>query len=399
MVSTPVDVVERRAPVERALARVPPRRAGGDPAHRPRHPAGPQRATRTAAIPIEMSQRFLRWWQTRCYPNAATPNGGPTDQRDAPVPAPAGLESCGANNGSSIGTPERARATRTGTIVIYGDRAVPDPYDGAIDRHRPLAAAAVLQRRPRDAVPDSRPPGRGAHRCHRHRRHRDRRARAGHHVEGRPRLRERHRPRLDTRPGGRARGNRGTGHRGSPAATSSTTRHATGSTSLYRGPVGEIYVQYRRRRPRRRRSRSRTRVSPDAGRPALRQRPRAPAASTATRFFAPVCGPPMVGGRDRARGRAPGHEHRRRDDGPRRGVDRRRRDADRAHFRSATAAVTGRPTRRVRRAPPTGSIGPSGSSCSTPGTPACCRARGESVDRERVGIVVGEQHRPARRRP
>ena len=80
-------------------------------------------------MPLADTQRFLRWWQTRCYPDAAMPNGDPTDQRDAPLPAPAGLEICGANNGSSIGTPE-ALHDAFGTIVVYGDRTRPDPYDG-----------------------------------------------------------------------------------------------------------------------------------------------------------------------------------------------------------------------------------------------------------------------------
>jgi hypothetical protein len=41
------------------------------------------------SVPVEISRRFLSWWQLRCYPDAATGRGGPENQRDAPVPTPA----------------------------------------------------------------------------------------------------------------------------------------------------------------------------------------------------------------------------------------------------------------------------------------------------------------------
>src|SRR3954471_17652708 len=87
------------------------------------------RTQRQSSASIEDSQRFLLWWQTRCFPNAAMPGAGPADRRDAPAPAPTGFEPCGVNNGGSIGTPEQLR-DEYGTITIYGDRRRADPYAG-----------------------------------------------------------------------------------------------------------------------------------------------------------------------------------------------------------------------------------------------------------------------------
>ena len=80
------------------------------------------------SVPVEVAQRFLSWWQLRCYPDAATPAGGTPNARFAPVPAPASFRPCGASN-SVIDTPERLNTT-FGTIAVYGDRRLADPYDG-----------------------------------------------------------------------------------------------------------------------------------------------------------------------------------------------------------------------------------------------------------------------------
>jgi hypothetical protein len=78
-------------------------------------------------VSIEDSQRFLHFWQIECFPNTAAPGAGPTDQRAAPVPTPVGFRLCGAGNSVTSAAMMR---DEYGTIAIYGERSLPDPYEG-----------------------------------------------------------------------------------------------------------------------------------------------------------------------------------------------------------------------------------------------------------------------------
>ena len=83
------------------------------------HPSG--------GAPIAVTQRFLRWWQLACFPDAATPAGGAPNARFGPLPAPASFRPCGASNGGANGSEQQIRDAY-GTIVVYGDPTLPDPY-------------------------------------------------------------------------------------------------------------------------------------------------------------------------------------------------------------------------------------------------------------------------------
>lgn len=82
---------------------------------------------RSTAAPPAASRSFARWWQVNCYPAAATPDGVPADERFAPDPAPGPFTLCGAATGIGS-TPVPTDAP--GSIAIYGERGLPDPYAG-----------------------------------------------------------------------------------------------------------------------------------------------------------------------------------------------------------------------------------------------------------------------------
>jgi hypothetical protein len=78
---------------------------------------------------VSSSQQFLRWWQLRCYPDAAQPGAGTRNERFAPLPTPAPLELCGASSYPMIRSSQQG-AELFGTITVYGDADTPDPYTG-----------------------------------------------------------------------------------------------------------------------------------------------------------------------------------------------------------------------------------------------------------------------------
>jgi hypothetical protein len=259
------------------------------------------RTQRQSSASIEDSQRFLLWWQTRCFPNAAMPGAGPADRRDAPAPAPTGFEPCGVNNGGSIGTPEQLR-DEYGTITIYGDRRRADPYAGRTigivrssrqryysDDHaepRPIAghpdAEVIDATGPFGAAIEGLGPaitwkddhsyvsvvGRGWSRTQ-----------AGE-LEGIA-------ARVVAGPNG----------------DELTDPERDGLDVLYRGPVGDVYVQYPS--PIAATTFSISYTTPRGGGVRLYGSAPASGAAAATRFFAPTIRPETIGGRDVLEGVVP----------------------------------------------------------------------------------------------
>ena len=74
------------------------------------------------------SQLLLNWFEVRCYPNAALPGAGAENQRFAPLPAPPGVSICSATNRFPLGDAGTRTSDTYGTIAIFGDSTLSDPY-------------------------------------------------------------------------------------------------------------------------------------------------------------------------------------------------------------------------------------------------------------------------------
>ena len=74
------------------------------------------------------SQRLLNWFEVRCYPNAALPGADAENQRFAPLPAPPGVSICSVTNRFPLGDTGTRTSDTYGTIAIFGDSTLSDPY-------------------------------------------------------------------------------------------------------------------------------------------------------------------------------------------------------------------------------------------------------------------------------
>ena len=74
-------------------------------------------------------QRFLRWYQLRCFPLAAQPDASPDQQRFAP-PLSSAFAACNAGNRLPAVDQYNAAHPNTDRITILGDMNAPDPYGG-----------------------------------------------------------------------------------------------------------------------------------------------------------------------------------------------------------------------------------------------------------------------------
>ena len=73
----------------------------------------------------QLSNQFGTWFAVRCYPEAAQPDALPEQRRFAPVPLPDWFEVCGVF--AQLRHPPSS-TDQYGTITIYGDTTVDDPY-------------------------------------------------------------------------------------------------------------------------------------------------------------------------------------------------------------------------------------------------------------------------------
>ena len=74
------------------------------------------------------SQRLLNWFEVRCYPDAALPGADAENQRFAPLPTPPGVTICSATNRFPLGDAATSTSDAYGTIAIFGDSTLSDPY-------------------------------------------------------------------------------------------------------------------------------------------------------------------------------------------------------------------------------------------------------------------------------